>query len=168
MISRILSIPVFILALTFMANSAHALGFYADIPVYYDFSDCTTDCSYTPSGLKAGIILPGNVGLGVETYTIEATGVDITFNMLDGSFLLPIPVINITLGAGAGIVTYDTGPTANSGFAGQLWVSLGFTMAAIFDLHVGYHMMDASVDFDAGGSADLSGNMISVGVMMNF
>lgn len=169
MISRILSIPVFILALTFLANSAHAIGIYADIPFYYEFSDCTTDCSYTPSGLKSGVILPGNTGLGIEVYTISVTGgTEISFNMLDLSYLLPIPAVNLTLGIGAGTVTLDTGPTADTGFTWQYWASLGMTIAAVLDIHLGYHFIDASVDLTGGGSADLSGSMISVGAMINF
>lgn len=169
MIYRFISVSVFVCALTLVASSAHAIGVYADVPMQYTFSDCTTDCTFTPSGMKAGVIIMDNIGLGLEAYTITSStgGSNITFTMLDASYLLPIPVVNITLGAGVGNVKLNSGGSSESGMAAQLWASFGFTIAAIVDVHVGYHQVNAKIHVNEF-TFDLGGNMISLGAMINF
>ena len=62
-------IPVFLflpLLLLFTVGATQAIGIYGDIPVQFKFTKgCTGDCTYTPSGLKAGVVLPSNIGIGV-------------------------------------------------------------------------------------------------------
>jgi len=171
MTRKLLSVMVITLALTAMAGNAQAIGVYADVPLDYTFSECTGTCDFDISGLKAGLILPSNIGLGIESYKVEGTGSnqgnDVEFQFADVSYLLPIPAINITGGAGFGNVTLTQGNTNHSDTATQLWGSLGFTFAAIIDLHFAYHVVNASVDV-ASVNNNLDGKMISFGAMILF
>ena len=150
------------------ASPAAAIGVYADIPLNYTIKgDCTQDCSQTPSGMKAGVLW-GNIGFGLEDYSMSNAGTTLSIQLLDVSYLLPIPIVNLTLGAGiggsqleiAGFPTYD-------GTASQVWASFGFPIIPLFDLHLGYHMVNTKLDV-GGTSVDLSGNMLSFGAMFNF
>ena len=61
--------PVFLflpLLLLFTVGPTQAIGIYGDIPVQFKFTkDCTGDCTFSPSGIKAGVVLPSNIGIGV-------------------------------------------------------------------------------------------------------
>ena len=105
--------------------------------------------------------------LGVESYPIHDDATTIKFEFLDISYLLPIPIVNITIGIGGGKVDLSTGSYGNSGNATQFWVSAGFPIIPLFDLHVGFHKVDASIHDDAL-TLEFNGNMISVGAMFNF
>ena len=105
--------------------------------------------------------------LGVESYPIHDDATTIKFEFLDISYLLPIPIVNITIDLGGGKVNYGSGGYDKSGNATQFWVSAGFPIIPLFDLHVGFHKVDASIHDDAL-TLEFNGNMISVGAMFNF
>ena len=156
------------LYLLFTVSTTQAIGIYGDIPVQFKFTkDCSGDCTKSPSGLKVGVVLPSNIGIGVESYSIHDDATTIKFEFLDISYLLPIPIVNITIGIGGGKVDLSTGSYGNSGNATQFWVSAGFPIIPLFDLHVGFHKVDASIHDDAL-TLEINGNMISVGAMFNF
>ena len=166
-------IPVFLflpLLLLFTVGATQAIGIYGDIPVQFKFTKgCTGDCTFTPSGFKAGVVLPSNIGIGVETYSIDVNSDTIKFEFLDLSYLLPIPIVNITIGIGGGKVDLDINNEGRggSGNATQFWISAGFPIIPLFDLHVGFHKVDSSIHED-DITLEFNGNMISVGAMFNF
>jgi len=166
--NRVFGIVVaMVLMLAAGSQSAQAIGAYADVPMSYTFSDCTVDCTKKPSGLKAGVLF-GGFGVGLEDYKMSDATSSVKFSMLDVSYLLPIPIINLTGGVGFGNVNLETTSGAGlSGTAGQYWVSLGMTILAVVDLHVGYHKVTAAVH-NGPFTANLGGKMMSVGAMINF
>lgn len=152
-----------------MSQNAHALlGVYADVPLRYTFSDCDKDCEYTPTGAKVGVVLVG-LGLGTEQYSISSKNLDVDFSLYDISYLLPIPVINLTIGAGVGAVEAKSGNTTKAAMATQLWGSLGFPIIPLIDIHFGYHQVKTeNVDFGGGNKFHLGGTMWSLGMLLNF
>ena len=185
MIKRFLSFAVIALAFAAITPSAQAIGFYVDIPANYKFTDCNKDCSYTPTGVRGAFIFPINLGIGAETWKVDFEGGDsVDFGMFDLSYVLPIPVVNITLGAGVGFVTLNTSevqPDASindnsySDSASQYSVSLGYTIFGPLDIHLGYEKVNAELDYtvETGAvsvpvSIDFSGNLIYIGVMFIF
>lgn len=163
MLRKFLMVPAVVAVLLLGANSAFALGIYGDIPVQYTFSDCTTNCSDTPSGLKAGVVV-SNVGVGMNRFTVEpVTGTKVDFTMLDLSYLLPIPVVNLTLGGSAGAVAFDGGTLSETGTATALWASFGIPIIPLLDVHVGYHQVSAKTDT----AGKLGGTLWSLGILLN-
>ncbi|MCH8077823.1 MAG: hypothetical protein IIC64_18600 [SAR324 cluster bacterium] len=156
------------LYLLFTVSTTQAIGIYGDIPVQFKFTkDCSGDCTFSPSGLKVGVVLPSNIGIGVESYSIHDDATTIKFEFLDISYLLPIPIVNITIGIGGGKVNFGSGSFDKSGNATQFWISAGFPIIPLFDLHVGFHKVDSSIHED-DITLEFNGNMISVGAMFNF
>ena len=148
-------------------NSFALFGAYADIPLSFSFSDCTTKCSQTPSGAKTGILLMG-LGLGIEKYDIKDTGLEVNYNIYDVSYLLPIPVINLTLGLGVGNADVTLGANSKASLLSQTWGSLGFPIAGPLDLHIGYHNVNAQKVNVGGIPINPSGTMWSLGALLNF
>ena len=75
--------------------------------------------------------------------------------------------MNITIGVGGGTVNLNSGGKDWSGNATQFWISAGFPIIPLFDLHVGFHKVDSSIHED-DITLEFNGNMISVGAMFNF
>ena len=89
-------------------------------------------------------------------------------------YLLPIPVINLTLGAGVGSteVNCETCSTYyDKGGAVQGYVSLGFPIIPLFDLHLSYRSVTSKIkgkDLLDGTEVDVSGNVTGIGIGFNF
>ncbi len=165
---KLIAMLVVLPAVLVAAGTAHAIGFYADVPVQYEFTeDCLVDCKQSATGVKAGVLVPGDIGIGLETYTVHVNALTVTFDLLDVSWLLPIPVVNLTLGLGGGNVSQEIAGTEQSGRAAQLWASLGYNIIPLFDLHLGYHVVDATVH-DGPITNDFGGRMISFGAAFTF
>ena len=174
---KVLGVVVALVLMLAAGNqSAQAIGVYADVPLSYTFTfDCSQDCTKKPEGMKVGMLF-GNMGVGMEAYSIKesdaVSSTKVSFSILDFSYLLPIPIINITGGIGLGRVDMETEfgvlQFSGSGGVSQVWVSLGATVLAVVDLHVGYHRVKARAQFDGNNSVTLNGNMMSIGAMINF
>lgn len=168
MLRKLLAVLIPPLVMILMGSSAQAIGVYADIPVQFKFTkDCTQDCSYSPTGLKVGVLLPSDIGLGLESYTIHSNADTIKFDLFDVSYLLPIPIVNITVGGGFGHVNYNSGGQDYTGNATQFWFSAGFPIIPLFDLHIGFHKVDSSIH-DNATTLRFNGNMISAGALFRF
>ncbi|MBU3915016.1 hypothetical protein KKA14_05715 [bacterium] len=158
----------------------------AGIPVSYAFTDTTVEADGMPSGAVVHVKFPIMVGVGYESYvakiknTTDATDTKMTTNMFDVFYLFPIPVINFTLGLGAGTATIDCsiiggGGTCADNFdpaqALQWWAQLGFPIFPFLDIHASYHSVTAIAKYNGSGSgedADLSGTMMALGVSFIF
>lgn len=166
----------------------------ADVPVSLALKLDNTTVGNSVSGYAVGVSLPFLIGFGVEGYKATmskkdfgAKG-DLNFNLVDVFVNLPIPVVNIALGLGAGTATFDpdkfsvSDPVLGNGtlkFGSapltQYFASVGIPIAKVFDVHVGYHVLSGKFDekgsFASGNSkvsADLKANMLSVGAKIGF
>jgi hypothetical protein len=163
------------------SSSAWALGVSLDVPVTYEFDEGGSADSV--GGFKVGLSLPliplFGIGIGYESYTVEDEddGVtsEVAFEIYDLFLEIPFPFINLTVGAGFGTqnIKIDDLGVDEDGDVSQVFVSLGYPIFPLFDLHVGYHMVNAEkVDVDLGAfgqaEADASGEMWSLGVRVGF
>jgi hypothetical protein len=167
-------------ALVCASSSAWALGVSLDIPISYSFDDGGT--ADEVSGFKAGIALPVfpavGIGLGYENYTVkdkdEGVESEVAFEIFDLFAEIPFPFLNLSLGLGMGTheVTVDVLDIKEEGGVTQWFVSVGYPIVPLIDVHVGYHAVSAEeLEVDVGGLSakiDASGEMWSLGVRVGF
>ena len=130
------------------------------------------------SGYFIQIGVPILPGIGMDSYKTKlkdwSDPTDLETSIYNLYYLLPIPVINITLGAGVGSTEikfsgsekyFDKGP------ASQVYASLGFPIIPLFDLHLSYRSVSSKVkikDSAGGGEHDFGGNVMGLGIGFNF
>ena len=127
------------------------------------------------SGYFIQIGVPILPGIGMDSYKTKlkdwSDPTDLETSIYNLYYLLPIPVINITLGAGVGSTEikfsgsekyFDKGP------ASQVYASLGFPIIPLFDLHLSYHSVSSKVKIKSGGEHDMGGNVMGLGIGFNF
>ena len=130
------------------------------------------------SGYFIQIGVPILPGIGMDSYKTKlkdwSDPTDLETSIYNLYYLLPIPVINITLGAGVGSTEikfsgsekyFDKGP------ASQVYASLGFPIIPLFDLQHSYRTVSSKVkikDSAGGGEHDFGGNVMGLGIGFNF
>ena len=90
-------------------------------------------------------------------------------------YLLPIPIINLTVGVGAGKTKFLCDGSdctwQDGGNATQWYTSLGFPILPLFDLHLSYRSVSSKIkikDSAGGGEHDMGGNVMGLGIGFNF
>jgi len=158
-----------------LAPRAQAVYFSADVPVANTTEvGSDSDDLDSLSGYKLGV---GNLvwwlGLGYESYTGKwkpsgsTSSIDFDYTFTDLLLDLPIPVVNITLGYGVGdIEAKFAGTKLASWDATQQFINVGIPIAAIFDVHLGYHIIKGSSNDT--GTDDLDATTTTVGVRVGF
>ena len=121
----------------------------AGIPLSHDIKDENLD-SDGVSGFFFHVKFPILVGVGLENYETKIKDLDtkIATTMYDIFYLLPIPVINLTVGLGAGQSELKCSTCSSSydvGTATQIYSSLGFPILGIMDAHLSYRIVNSSV-----------------------
>lgn len=169
------------LSLIFSASAAYAAFFSVglDVPLQYSFEDGGS--ADDVSGFKATLSLPFFVGFGVENYTAtvnsSSANTEVEFSFFDLFVNLPIPAIIIGLGVGVGSATVTQSPeTTGLAFEDadlfQYFVTLGYPVFPLFDIHLGYHVVSGTSDVKLNGSkvqeANLDGTMLSLGISFGF
>ena len=129
------------------------------------------------SGTFVQIGIPILPGIGMDSYKtkLKVDGAteqhEVETSIYNLYYLLPIPVINITLGAGVGSTklncsycdrVFDKSP------ATQVYASLGFPIIPLFDLHLSYRSVSSKVKIKSGGEHDFGGNVMGLGIGFNF
>ena len=134
------------------------------------------------SGIFIQIGLPIFPGIGMDNYKTKIkanagnnnTAHDLSTTIYNLYYLLPIPIINLTLGAGVGGTTLDCSVCAASydkGSASQWYASLGMPIIPLFDLHLSYRSVKTKIKIKSsagGGEHDYSGNVMGLGIGFNF
>ena len=151
----------------------------ADLPLQYNFSE--GEAADDVSGLKVSVSLPFFVGFGLEQYTatVDSTGLkrEVEFSIFDLYVNLPIPAVIIGIGVGVGTASVTdtpetTGQSLSDAALSQYFVTLGYPIFPLFDIHVGYHVISGTSDVKVNGIKTselvLDGNMLSVGVAVGF
>lgn len=144
-----------VLLLAGMGSSAYAVYVSLDVPYYVDVKgkeagDTTTTVD-SPSGYILGVgNLIGWFGVGYESYQgkVNVTGAGdvvsaetLKYTFTDLLIDLPIPLVHLGLGYGVGQVKLDAFDAKWD--ASQYFARLGIPIGAIFDIHVGYHVISA-------------------------
>lgn len=154
-----------------------------DVPLQLNLKLDSTKVDNSVSGFIAGVSLPFLVGFGYENYTAalnkkDLGGVkaaDYKVQMFDIFLNLPIPVVNIAIGGGLGTGQFNPddfpgpGVKVKDAALSQYFVSLGYPILPLLDVHLGYRVFSGSHDIKpGGGSADAKGNLLSIGAKLGF
>jgi len=117
-------------------------------------------------------------GLGMDSHKVQIKNDSnlpfyVSTTMYNLYYILPIPIINLTLGVGTGKSQFEfLGLKGDDGTATQWYTSLGIPILPLFDLHLSYRSVSSKIKVKAayGGveAADLSGNVMGLGIGFNF
>lgn len=190
--------------ITFIAILALSCGFSANafaelfsvsvgIPFQHNFTSewdggDTVESDGT-SGMMVHVKFPIMLGLGYETYETKLKSFNdsivddmkLTINMIDVFWLTPIPIVNVTVGAGIGTTKFDCEYQTNNdtcddlyksptlGSAYQWYGQLGYNFMPFFDVHLSYHNVTAKVEEEDGGdTSSFNGSVLGIGVAFIF
>ena len=134
------------------------------------------------SGTFVQIGVPILPGIGMDNYKtkIKCAGcsseIHVETTMYNLYYLLPIPIINLTFGVGAGKTKFLCDGSdctwQDGGNATQFYTSLGFPIIPLFDLHLSYRSVSSKIETttgsDKGKKDDVGGNVMGLGVAFNF
>ena len=132
------------------------------------------------SGTFIQIGVPVLPGIGIDSYKtkIKANAGnnniahDLSTTIYNLYYLLPIPIINLTLGVGAGsteLQCSDCSSVFDKGSASQWYASFGMPIIPLFDLHLSYRSVSSKIKQKSGSlEHDFSGNVMGLGIGFNF
>ena len=175
MIRKIMISCIAATSLILFSTQAFALiNFSVGVPLSHSFSKDLESDGVSGTFIQIGIpILPG-IGMDNIETKLKDSDKKIATTIYNLYYLLPIPVINLTLGAGVGSteIKCDTCSSYyDKGGAVQGYASLGFPIIPLFDLHLSYRSITTKVKgkgSNEGQEVDLSGNVMGIGIMFNF
>ena len=159
------------------------LNFSVGVPLSHTFtgkfSDGTAIESDGVSGYFIQIGVPMLPGIGMDSYKaqVKCPTCDNPFyvstTMYNLYYLLPIPIINLTLGVGTGKSQFEfLGLKGDDGTATQWYTSLGIPILPLFDLHLSYRSISSKIEStsgnDKGKKDDVGGNVMGLGIGFNF
>ena len=169
--------------LLFSTQAFALLNFSVGVPLSHTFtgkwSEGTAIESEGVSGYFIQIGVPMLPGLGMDSYEtkLKCTGCSkvskISTSMYNLYYLLPIPIINLTLGIGTGKSQFESGgATGDDGTATQFYTSIGVPIMPLFDLHLSYRSISSKIEStsgsDKGKKDDVGGNIMGLGIGFNF
>ena len=125
------------------------------------------------SGAFIQVGVPMLPGIGIDSYKtkLDDDVTELATMIYNLYYLLPIPIINLTLGAGVGSTELQCEYCAASldkGTANQWYVSFGMPIIPLFDLHLSYRSVSSKIKIISGGEHDFSGNVMGLGIGFNF
>lgn len=150
-------------------------AFSVDIPLQFGF---TEDINGTagPSGYKVALDLPFRIGVGMESYSVEAgdasgtASLTFDYEFTDIYFWHRFAVMTVAVGVGQGTVLmqpFDDGTNVLStekADADQSFLVLGWLLNMNWEFHVAYHQVDAVANVLVDGVLD--GTTINAGGIM--
>ena len=139
-------------------------------------SDGTEIKSDGVSGTFIQVGVPMLPGIGMDSYKtkLKDSTADLATMIYNLYYLLPIPIINLTVGVGTGSTELQCSSCAalfDKGSASQWYASLGMPIIPLFDLHLSYRSVSSKIKIKSiagGGEHDLSGNVMGLGIGFNF
>ena len=148
------------------------------VPLSHTFtgkeSDGTEIKSDGVSGAFIQVGVPILPGIGIDSYKTKLKDktptVELATMIYNLYYLLPIPIINLTLGVGVGSTELQCSTCAafDKGSASQWYASFGMPIIPLFDLHLSYRSVSSKIKIISGGEHDLSGNVMGLGIGFNF
>ena len=165
-------------SLLFASTQAFALiNFSVGIPFSHTITGKYSDGSEIKSDGVSGTFIQVGVpmlpGIGIDSYKtkLEDSTTELATMIYNLYYLLPIPIINLTIGAGVGSTELqcdDCAADFDKGTANQWYVSFGMPIIPLFDLHLSYRSVSSKIKIISGGEHDLSGNVMGLGIGFNF
>ena len=169
--------------LLYSTPSFALLNFSVGVPLSHTFtgkwSGGTAIESEGVSGYFIQIGVPMLPGLGMDSYEtkLKCTGCSkvakISTAMYNLYYLLPIPIVNLTIGVGTGKIQYYWGSVAGDDAAAtQFYTSIGVPIIPLFDIHLSYRSISSKMEStsgeDMGTKYDFGGNVMGLGIGFNF
>ena len=166
-------------SLIFSSTQAFALiNFSVGIPFSHTvtgkYSDGTEVKTDGVSGMFIQVGVPIFPGVGMDSYKtkLKDTTMELATMIYNLYYLLPIPIINLTLGVGAGsteLQCSDCSSVYDKGSASQWYASFGMPIIPLFDLHLSYRSVSSKIKEKGGTNEhDFSGNVMGLGIGFNF
>ena len=153
------------------------LNFSAGIPLSQTYSGKDTGGNDIESDGVSGFFIQIGVpmlpGIGMDSYKTKLKDntptVEVATMIYNLYYLLPIPVINLTLGVGVGSTEMQCSSCAASGSASQWYASFGMPIIPLFDLHLSYRSVSSKIKNKSGSTEhDFGGNVMGLGIGFNF
>ena len=161
------------------------LNFSVGVPLSHTFTGKTTSGSDMESDGVSGYFIQVGVpllpGLGMDSYKTkvkcaQCTGdIHVATTIYNLYYLLPIPIINLTIGVGAGNTKFECSSDCSwqdGGTATQWYTSIGMPIIPLFDLHLSYRSVSSKIETitgsDKGKKDDVGGNVMGLGIGFNF
>ena len=155
------------------------LNFSVGVPLSHTitgkYSDGTEIKSEGVSGTFIQVGVPMLPGTGMDSYKTKIESDDpfeLETMIYTLYYLLPIPIINLTLGVGTGSTTFKcSGCDAyfDKGSASQWYASFGMPIIPLFDLHLSYRSVSSKLKVKGSSvEHDFSGNVMGLGIGFNF
>ena len=160
-------IAVFVASsLLLYSTQAFALvNFSVGVPLSHTFTGKTTsgadmESDGSPSGYFIQIGVPLLPGLGMDSYKTKVKCADcdqefhVATTIYNLYYLLPIPIINLTIGVGAGDTKFECSgwdcSWQDGGTATQWYTSFGMPILPLFDLHLSYRSVSSKIEMITG------------------
>ena len=169
------------ISLLFSSTQAFALiNFSVGIPFSHTITGKNSDGGEIEADSVSGMFIQVGVpifpGVGMDSYKtkLKDTTIELATMIYNLYYLLPIPIINLTLGAGVGSTELQCSGCAadfDKGSASQWYASLGMPIIPLFDLHLSYRSVNTKIGIkpgSGGGEHDYSGNVMGLGIGFNF
>ena len=170
--------------LNFYSTRAFAIiSFSVGAPISHNFTSEWSDGEEIKSDSVSGTFIQIGVpifpGIGMDNYKTKIKDpnfvLDLETKIYNLYYLLPIPTINLTLGAGIGTTELKCGTCSdffNKGKVSQWYASLGMPIIPLFDFHLSYRSVSSKITYKSGtnyegNENDFGGNIIGLGIMFN-
>ena len=167
--------------LLYSTPSFALLSFSVGMPLSHTITGKESDGTEIKSDGVSGIFIQVGVpvlpGIGMDSYKTKIKSdalLELETVIYNLYYLLPIPIINLTLGAGVGSTTLkcsNCDAVYDKGSANQWYASFGMPIIPLFDLHLSYRSVSSKIKIKSiagGGEHDLSGNVMGLGIGFNF
>ena len=156
------------------------LNFSVGVPLSHTFTGkYSTGEEVKSDGVSGAFIqvgVPLLPGIGMDSYKTKLKDntptIEVATMIYNLYYLLPIPIINLTLGVGVGSTEMQCSSCAASmdkGSASQWYASFGMPIIPLFDLHLSYRSVSSKIKTKSGSiEHDLGGNVMGLGIGFNF
>ena len=156
------------------------LNFSFGVPLSHTFTGKYSNGEEVKSDGVSGAFIQVGVpllpGIGMDSYKTKLKDntptVEVATMIYNLYYLLPIPIINLTLGVGVGsteLQCSDCAARFDKGSASQWYASFGMPIIPLFDLHLSYRSVSSKIKNKSDSDEhDLSGNVMGLGIGFNF
>ena len=163
--------------LLYSTPSFALLNFSVGVPLSHTFTGKYHNGGEVKSDGVSGAFIQVGVpllpGIGMDSYKTKLKDntptVEVATMIYNLYYLLPIPIINLTLGVGVGSTELQCGDCTAKGSASQWYASFGMPIIPLFDLHLSYRSVSSKIKNKSGSMEhDVSGNVMGLGIGFNF
>ena len=169
--------------LLYSTPSFALLNFSVGVPLSHTFTGKDTSGNDVESDGASGYFIQIGVpmlpGIGMDSYKtkLKCASCDkelsVSTTMYNLYYLLPIPIINLTIGLGTGKTQLESGGVAgDDGTATQFYTSIGVPLIPLFDIHLSYRSISSKIEStsgdDKGKKDDVGGSVMGLGIGFNF